>query len=165
MWMWILGVVGGLVVLVLVALTGLVVSMRTKNRRGLAVVRRLGRFGRPSALRAGAGEPGTRTSVIHHVGRRSGTAYSTPIGVYPMDGDFLVFLPYGPDVDWLRNVLAAGAAELRTGGETHQVRPRLAEPAEAQPYLSAWDRRVVRLFGVTDFLVLERVRADVEGAP
>jgi len=158
----ILGLLGGLVVLVLAALAGLVVSMRTKNRRGLGVVRRIGRFGRPSALRAGAGKPGSTTSVIHHVGRRSGRQYSTPIGVYPMDSDYLVLLPYGRDVDWLRNVLAAGVAELRTGGRTHRVTPRLAESSEATPYLSPRDLRVVRLFGVTDFLVLERARAGLE---
>ncbi|GGM32950.1 nitroreductase family deazaflavin-dependent oxidoreductase [Promicromonospora citrea] len=161
---WIFGVVGGLAVLALAAFAGLVVTMRTKNRRALRAVRRLGRAGRPSALRAGAGEPGSRTSVIHHVGRRSGRPYATPVGVYPLGEDFLVFLPYGPDVDWLRNVRAAGAAELRTDGRTYRVAPRLTGAAEALPHLSARDRWVVRLFGVTDFLVLERLRADAEEA-
>lgn len=156
MWVWILWVVVGLLVVALGGFVGLVVTMRTKNKRGLKVIRELGRrFGRPMELRT-AGEPGASAAVIRHVGRRSGAPYSTPIGVYPMGDDFLVYLPYGPDVDWLRNIRAAGSAELRVEGHTCLVTPRIVEPAEALPHVSAKDRRVARLFGVTDFLVLER---------
>jgi deazaflavin-dependent oxidoreductase (nitroreductase family) len=157
MWTWILWVVVGLLVVALAGFLALVVSMRTKNRRGLGVIRRFGkRFGRPIELRT-AGEPGASAAVIRHVGRRSGAPYATPVGVYPMDDDFLVYLPYGQDVDWLRNIRAAGAAELRVEGRTHRVTPQLVEPAEALPYLSKRDRGVARLFGVTDFLALRRV--------
>jgi deazaflavin-dependent oxidoreductase (nitroreductase family) len=156
MWVWILWVAGGLLVVGLGAFLALVVIMRTKNRRGLLLVRRFGRrFGRPVEMRT-AGEPGASAAVIRHVGRRSGAPYATPIGVYPLGDDFLVYLPYGAEVDWLRNILAAGSAELRVEGRTHLVAPRVVEPAEALPHLSAADRRVARLFGVTDFLVLER---------
>lgn len=156
MWVWILWVVVGLLAVGLCGFLALVVTMRTKNRRGLLLVRRFGRrFGRPIEMRT-AGEPGASAAVIRHVGRRSGAPYATPIGVYPMGDDFIVYLPYGPEVDWLRNVLAAGSAELRVEGRTCVVAPRVVEPAEALPHLSATDRRVARLFGVTDFLVLER---------
>ena len=156
MWVWVLWVVVGLLVGALGAFTALVMSMRTKNRRGLLIVRRIGRWTTNHGMVRGAGEPGSSTALIHHVGRRSGAPYVTPIGVLPMDGEFLVYLPYGPEVDWLRNVRAAGSAELRVDGSTHTVSPRMVEPAEALPYLSASDRRVVRLFGVTDFLALRR---------
>jgi deazaflavin-dependent oxidoreductase (nitroreductase family) len=163
MWIWILWVVVGLLVVALAGFLALVVSMRTKNRRGLLIIRRFGRFSRPMALRD-AGEPGSSAAVVRHVGRRSGAPYATPIGVYPMDGEFLVYLPYGPEVDWLRNVRAAGSAELRVEGSTHTVVPEIVEPAAALPYLSAADRRVARLFGVTDFLVLRRVPVVSGGA-
>jgi deazaflavin-dependent oxidoreductase (nitroreductase family) len=156
MWVWILWVIVGLLVVALSGFLALVLVMRTKNRRGLLLVRRLGRrFGRPIELRT-AGEPGASAAVIRHVGRRSGASYATPIGVYPLDDDFLVYLPYGPDVDWLRNIRAAGAAELRVEGQTHRVTPQIIEPAEALPHVSARDRGVARLFGVTDFLLLRR---------
>jgi len=165
MWTWILWVVVGLLVVALAGFLALVVSMRTKNRRGLSAIRRFSkRFGRPIELRT-AGEPGASAAVIRHVGRRSGAPYATPIGVYPMDDDFLVYLPYGPDVDWLRNIRAAGTAELKVEGRTHRVAPRIVEPAEAMPYLSARDRRVAGLFGVTDFLVLQRTPVAPDGAP
>ncbi|MFD6138711.1 nitroreductase family deazaflavin-dependent oxidoreductase [Promicromonospora sp. NPDC060271] len=156
MWTWILWTVGGLLAVALAAFLALVVTMRTKNRRGLGAIRRFSkRFGRPIELRT-AGEPGASAALIRHVGRRSGAPYATPITVYPMDDDFLVYLPYGPDVDWLRNIRAAGSAELRVEGYTHQVAPQVVEPAEALPYLSKRDRGVARLFGVTDFLALRR---------
>ena len=164
MWTWILWVVVGLLVVALGGFLALVMAMRTKNRRGLLIVRRFGRSFRPVALRD-AGEPGSSAAVIRHVGRRSGAPYATPIGVYPMDGEFLVYLPYGREVDWLRNVRAAGSAELRVDGRTHLVAPELVEPAEALPYLSAADRRVARLFGVTDFLALRRVPVTSGDAP
>jgi deazaflavin-dependent oxidoreductase (nitroreductase family) len=163
MWVWILWVVVGLLVVALSGFLALVLVMRTKNRRGLLIVRRLGRrFGRPIELRT-AGEPGASAAVIRHVGRRSGASYATPIGVYPLDDDFLVYLPYGPDVDWLRNIHAAGSAELRAEGQTYLVTPRIIEPSEALPHLSARDRGVARLFGVTDFLVLRRAPASSGG--
>lgn len=164
MWTWILWVVIGLLVVALVGFLALVTVMRTKNRCGLRVIRRFSRrFGHPVALRE-AGEPGSSTAAIRHVGRRSGTPYATPIGVYPMDGDFLVYLPYGPDVDWLRNVRAAGSAELRVDGHTYRVAPQVVGAAEALPHVSAADRRVAWLFGVTDFLVLRRVPVASGGA-
>jgi deazaflavin-dependent oxidoreductase (nitroreductase family) len=157
MWTWILWLVVGLLVVALAGFLALVVSMRTKNRRGLSAIRRFSkRFGRPIELRT-AGEPGASAAVIRHVGRRSGAPYATPIGVYPMGDDFLVYLPYGPDVDWLRNIRAAGSAELRVEGHTYPVTPQVVAPAEALPHLSARDRGVARLFGVTDFLALRRV--------
>lgn len=160
MWIWILWVVVGVVVVGLVWFTGLVLTMRTKNRLGLTVIRKFnGRIANPGVLRH-AGEPGSSTAVIRHVGRRSGKPYSTPIGTYPMDDAFLVFLPYGPGTDWVRNVRAAGTAELGLDGQTLQVAdPRIVGRAEALPYLSGQDRRVARLFGVVDFLVLERAPA------
>ncbi|MFI6425419.1 nitroreductase family deazaflavin-dependent oxidoreductase [Promicromonospora sp. NPDC050880] len=162
MWGWILGVLGGLVVLALAWALVIVLSMRYKNPRGLALVRRFNRrFTNRGAMRD-AGEPGSGSSVIRHVGRRSGKPYATPIGVYPMGEGFLVFLPYGLGADWVRNIRAAGTAELVTDGHAHRVTPRLVEPAEALPYLSAGQRRVVRLFRVRDFLALDPapVRSD-----
>ncbi|WP_454851254.1 nitroreductase family deazaflavin-dependent oxidoreductase [Promicromonospora soli] len=157
MWVWILWIVVGLVALGLGWFLALVVIMRTKSPRGLAIIRGFNRWANRGALRS-AGTPGSSTAVIRHVGRKSGKSYATPIGVYPKDDGFLVYLPYGPDVDWLRNVRSAGTAELLVDGRTHVVGPpQIVGPAEALPYLSASDRRVARLFGVVDFLVLEHV--------
>lgn len=70
-------------------------------------------------------------SVIHHSGRRSGREYATPVVAYAIDGGFLIPLPYGTDVDWLRNVLTAGEAILDVHGKTGTVR---------EPIVLAWDQ-------------------------
>ena len=47
--------------------------------------------------------------VVVHRGRRSGNQYRTPVNVFPRPGGrYVVALTYGPDTDWLKNVLAAG---------------------------------------------------------
>lgn len=63
-------------------------------------------------------------AILTHVGRRSGRTFTTPINVFHRDDHYLFALTYGPDVDWLKNVLAAGECSIRTRGEV----VRLVEP-------------------------------------
>jgi deazaflavin-dependent oxidoreductase (nitroreductase family) len=153
-----LWVVAGLVVLALGVLMALVLAMRTKHPRALAVIRGFNRrYNNPRMLRA-AGGAGSRLAVVRHVGRRSGTSYATPIGVFPMEDDFLSVLSYGSDTDWLRNIRAAGSAELVSDGQTYRVAAgQVIGRDEALPYVPSGQLPFVRLFGVTEFLVLQRV--------
>jgi deazaflavin-dependent oxidoreductase (nitroreductase family) len=154
MWIW---VAVGLLVLVLVLFLTLVTVMRTKNPRALALVRGFNRrYNNPRMLRH-AGEAGSKLAVVRHVGRRSGKPYATPIGVLPMGDDFLAIMSYGTDTDWLRNIRAAGNAELVSDGRTYQVTAgQIVGRAEALPYVPQGQLPFVRLFGVNDFLVLRR---------
>jgi deazaflavin-dependent oxidoreductase (nitroreductase family) len=79
--------------------------------------------------------------VLHHVGRRSGAQYHTPVAAARTSDGVLVPLMYGPDTDWCRNILAAGHCRLTFDGEElaltapHVVRAAVAEsqlPPEAQ---------------------------------
>ena len=54
--------------------------------------------------------------VVVHRGRRSGRRYRTPVNVFPTQDGYRFALTYGPDTDWVRNVLAAGGCELETRG-------------------------------------------------
>jgi deazaflavin-dependent oxidoreductase (nitroreductase family) len=85
-------------------------------------------------------------TIVRHVGRRSGRVYETPIIVAPMPGGFAVELTYGTDVDWYRNVRAAGRCEL----EHHHIVSRIVglEPLSAHQGLAAFpasQRRVLRM--------------------
>lgn len=57
---------------------------------------------------------GTRSSfaIVHHIGRTSGRAYETPIIVQPTEGGLVIELTYGDQVDWYRNVRAAGGCVI-----------------------------------------------------
>ena len=68
-----------------------------------------------------AGRKHWYASVIEHTGRRSGKTYATPVVAEPVTGGFIVPLPYGTEVDWVRNVLAAGHATLCVHGENYPV--------------------------------------------
>lgn len=99
---------------------------------------------------------GTRywyASVVGHVGRRSGKRYSTPI-VADRVGDHLVIpLPYGTQVDWVRNVLSAGRATVTTRGTTYDVvEPELIDSTQALPLLPTGRRRTFERVHIGHFL-------------
>ena len=64
--------------------------------------------------------------VIEHVGRRSGTVRRNPVSLFRRGPDrYVVALFYGPDVQWLANVEAAGGCRARTRGRWVRLgRPR-----------------------------------------
>jgi deazaflavin-dependent oxidoreductase (nitroreductase family) len=97
--------------------------------------------------------------VLTHVGRRSGRAYRTPLNVF-RDGDTMWFaLTYGADVDWVRNVLAAGGATLRTrGSDLRLVEPEIVVDPELAP-LPWLPRTVERLNRVTELLRMRVIEA------
>jgi len=64
-----------------------------------------------------AGRKHWYAALIRHTGRRSGKHYATPVVADRFADGFILPLPYGTGVDWLRNVLAAGRATVRVGGE------------------------------------------------
>ena len=92
-------------------------------------------------------------SVVHHVGRRSGKAYSTPVVADRVGDTIVVPLPYGTQVDWVRNVLTAGTARVTSKGQTYQVgSPELIDATEALPMLPRDRRRTFARTGIKHFL-------------
>lgn len=57
-------------------------------------------------------------AIISYRGRKSGTLYRRPMNVLRDGDDHIFTLTYGSDVQWVRNVLAAGSDELQVGGKT-----------------------------------------------
>lgn len=115
---------------------------------------------RPLALRS-AGREGTATSVVGHVGRRSGRAYQTPVVVARHDDSFLIALPYGERTDWLKNVLAAGSASIMANGRSYDVdRPEVIPMAEATAFFRPREQRMHRQFHVDTALQVHERRED-----
>jgi deazaflavin-dependent oxidoreductase (nitroreductase family) len=93
--------------------------------------------------------------VVIHRGRRSGRRYETPVNVFPAEDGYVFALTYGPDTDWVRNVLAAGGCELRTRGRTVRlVSPRLYRDGDRRG-IRPLERQVLRVLNVADFLSLK----------
>ena len=56
--------------------------------------------------------------VVVHKGRTSGRQYRTPVNVFRRGDRYIIALTYGPNADWVRNVLADGGCTLETRGRT-----------------------------------------------
>jgi deazaflavin-dependent oxidoreductase (nitroreductase family) len=70
--------------------------------------------------------------VVAHLGRYSGAQYRTPLDAHPTRGGYVLVVRYGPESDWVRNILASGSATLRVDGEEHRLTsPRLVSQHEA----------------------------------
>jgi deazaflavin-dependent oxidoreductase (nitroreductase family) len=75
----------------------------------------------PVALKM-AGAPGFRMAGrVHHVGRRSGTKYVTPVGAHIKAGKVLIPLTFGNQSDWVRNVRAAGGALIEVRRRAYKM--------------------------------------------
>jgi deazaflavin-dependent oxidoreductase (nitroreductase family) len=95
-------------------------------------------------------------AVVHHVGRKSGQAYRTPVVAFPSAEGFVIPLTYGRDVDWARNLVAAGSGELeRAGGRVPLVRPHIVGFDEAAPHLSAAARMFFRPLDLPGFVLAD----------
>jgi deazaflavin-dependent oxidoreductase (nitroreductase family) len=94
-------------------------------------------------------------AIVRHVGRRSGKQYETPIIIAPSGDMIVIELTYGPEVDWYKNVLAAGSCTVIWHGNEYQV-DRI-EPLEVETGRSAFPlpaRLILRLLGRKHFVEL-----------
>jgi deazaflavin-dependent oxidoreductase (nitroreductase family) len=94
-------------------------------------------------------------AMVTHVGRRSGTVRHTPVNIFEHGAGYAIALTYGRESEWVKNVEAAGGCVIETRGR----HVRLAHPTLVHDPLRRmvpWPvRLVLRLMGVTDFLMLD----------
>ena len=122
-----------------------------------AALRRLTHATRPLAMRS-AGKDGSNTSVVRHVGRRTGRTYETPIVAVEHEDGFLIALPYGERTDWMKNVLASGHATILSHGGTYEVdRPQIIAMTEATRYFRPKEQNLHRRFAVDTCMRVHRV--------
>jgi deazaflavin-dependent oxidoreductase (nitroreductase family) len=93
-------------------------------------------------------------SLIRHVGRRSGKTYETPVVLARVPEGFVAELTYGENVNWFRNIEAAGGCIVVFGGEEYRVEGmepldaaagRAAFPIVRRAILTATRRKDFRL--------------------
>jgi deazaflavin-dependent oxidoreductase (nitroreductase family) len=93
--------------------------------------------------------------IATYRGRTSGRLYHTPLNVFVRGSRVVFALTYGEDVQWVRNVIAAGGCDIRTRGrDLHLEHPRLERDPEARPM--PWlGRPFLRFMRVDRFLWLD----------
>ena len=81
-------------------------------------------------------------AVIIHKGRKSGRAYETPVLAFRSGPRLCVILFYGDHAEWVRNVSAAGSAQVRRRGRLGSItNPRVTDRTD--PAVPAALRRLV----------------------
>jgi deazaflavin-dependent oxidoreductase (nitroreductase family) len=95
--------------------------------------------------------------ILEHVGRRSGSAYRTPLNVFSTDEGVAVLLSYGPNTDWLKNLTAAGKGRMQRYGKTFTVTdPRVMTKEEAAPSVKGLWRPIFSMVPFDKALLLRR---------
>lgn len=95
-------------------------------------------------------------ALVHHTGRRSGRAYKTPVGIVQRHDRYTIALTYGPDCDWVKNVIAAGGCELELRGTTvHVGDPQIVHDTDRSA-MPPGVRQILKLISVADFLHLTK---------
>lgn len=97
-------------------------------------------------------------ALVHHVGRKSGKAYTTPVAVIAADDAFYMGLPWGRDSDWVRNLRAAGTGTMDWRGRSYDVSdPTFVEKAEVLSAARLPQREVLKRWSLADFLRVRRL--------
>lgn len=93
--------------------------------------------------------------LLTHVGRKSNVEHVTPLDTVPVEGGYLFFVIYGPESDWVQNVMKTGQAMLRIDGEDELLTsPRLVDREEAQRLAPPDLKFPPSWVNVKDFLVM-----------
>lgn len=126
-------------------------TARTRTIRD--AVRTFNKYVLNPAMRQVAGRRHWYAGLIHHTGRRTGKTYATPVVIERFADGVVIPLPYGADVDWLRNAIAAGHVTVTMHGETFGViDPHIVGPEIAATHLSARRAQGFRRLGVDTFV-------------
>lgn len=98
-------------------------------------------------------------AIVVHRGRRSGRRYETPVLAFSSGPRVTIALTYGADVDWLKNVRAAGGCTLIQRGRARELAGLRMLPPEGRQRMPVPVRLILGLLHVDGFIELtERER-------
>lgn len=97
-------------------------------------------------------------AIVYHRGRKSGRIFQTPIMAYESEAGYVIALTYGPDRDWVKNVLHTGGCYLGVRGKRIRLdQPEILAGSAGMAYMPAVVRAVLKRIQVNKFL---RLRAN-----
>jgi deazaflavin-dependent oxidoreductase (nitroreductase family) len=117
--------------------------------------------------RMGLSVYGSRVLAVR--GRKSGAWRTVPVNLLAHEGERYLVAPRG-ETEWVRNIRAAGGAELRLGATREPIAvtelPDAEKPPILRAYVQRWWFEVSRFFaGVTRDASLEDLRRIAPGFP
>ena len=119
----------------------------------------MARFTTPFMLRTAGRRWNPIFSSVEHVGRRSGRSYSAPVAARRTTDGFVISLAFGAQVDWYRNLVAAGGGTIRWRERAYRIGPptRIERP-EAIAAFHPLQRLFLRLAGIDGYLHVRDAR-------
>ena len=120
------------------------------------LIRAVARVVNPLVLRIAGRRHMPILGIVHHLGRKTGRAYATPLGVRPaVGGGFVIPLTFSDASHWYQNIRAAGGCVITYQGTDHTVtRPTVIDRATAGPAYPRYERLALRLIGINEFVSL-----------
>lgn len=94
-----------------------------------------------------AGFPLGSLRLLAHRGRKSGTLYTTPVALVEQNGTRWLVAAFG-EVNWVRNLRAAGTAQLMHGRRTETISVVELTSVEAAPIL----KQFLKSYGFVPFI-------------
>jgi deazaflavin-dependent oxidoreductase (nitroreductase family) len=95
--------------------------------------------------------------ILTHVGRKSGKVYRTPVNVFRASNGFIIALTYSSQSEWVKNVLAAGACDLKTRGKNYQLSALKIVRDPTRRRFPIPVRIVLRIVGADEYMELSKV--------
>ena len=133
---------------------------RTGPRFG-GVLWRLARLTSPVTLPLAGKRWNPIFAVIEHQGRRTGRSYGAPVAARRTADGFVISLAFGAQVDWYKNLLAAGGGTIRWRGRAYPVSaPERISTASALAAFNLLQRVALRIGGVDGYVWVRDVDAE-----
>ena len=117
------------------------------------VLWRISRLTRPAMLPLAGKRWNPIFAVVEHRGRKTGRVYRTPVAARRKGDGFFIALAFGAQVDWYRNLVAAGGGTIHWRGEVHSV--TAPERVDATTVLMTFDpvqRLLLRIAGIDGYV-------------
>lgn len=102
-----------------------------------------------------AGGQHSEIGIIEHMGRKTGSAHTTPVYPTLIENRVWIPLPYGAASQWARNVIAAGYCQLHLQQTVYGLDEPQIVPASEYPKLPPMAARLADWLGI-EYLRLHR---------
>ena len=117
------------------------------------VLWRISRLTRPAMLPLAGKRWNPIFAVVEHRGRKTGRGYRTPVAARRSGDGFTIALAFGAQVDWYRNLVAAGGGTIRLRGVVYAVTaPEQVDAATVLPTFDPVQRLLLRIAGIDGYV-------------
>jgi deazaflavin-dependent oxidoreductase (nitroreductase family) len=100
-------------------------------------------------------------AVVEHVGRRTGRRYTAPVAIRRGVDGFVISLAFGSQVDWHRNLVAAGGGALLWRGRRYRIgTPTRIDRSTALKAFHPVQRLLLELAGIDGYVRVTVVEAN-----